>query len=121
MLSRLKKLVGGHASASLPKFAVAMPEAGAGAYLLMDFPALEELERQLGPDYVAIMESGFRGPSTLIISRALAICLHNAEPDGAPWGLSLSDLGMRLFDAQIRIMKGLTLAEAQAAIEEAKV
>lgn len=105
----------------LPKFAVPMPEAGEGAFLLMDVRALEELESQLGPDYFQMLESGFRGPSTLIISRALAICLHGAEPDGAPWGLSLHDLGRRLFDAQLRMMKGITLAEAEAAVQEAKV
>jgi hypothetical protein len=106
------------AAAPLPKFAVAMPEAGAGAYLLMDFPALEELERHLGDDYWMVMQSGFRGSSTLIISRALAVCLCGAEPDAAPWGLSLQELGRRLYDAQIRVLKGITLEEAETAIAE---
>ncbi len=120
MLDRLKAIFSTPVEAApFPRFAVPMPEAGNKAYLLMDIAALEELQRQLGDDYFSMLELGFRGLSTLIISRALAICLHNAEPDGAPWGLSLSDLGRRLLDAQIRTMKGITLEEAEAAIAEA--
>lgn len=106
--------------AALPKNAVPMPEAGQGAYLLMDFPAMEALEAAFGPSYWAIAEHGFTGPSPLVISRALAVCLHGAEADGAPWGLSLREIGTRLYDSQVRALRGITLAEAIAAVEDAK-
>lgn len=120
MLDTIRKFFTKPVAAPLPQFAVAMPEAGDGAFILMDMDALEKLQGQFGDDYFSLMETGFRTPSVVIISRALAICLHGAEPDGAPWGLSLEEIGRRLFDSQIRSWKGITLAEAEAAIAEAK-
>ena len=121
MLGRLKSMFSTTSEAvALPKNAVPMPEAGDGAYVLMDFPAMEALEEALGPSYWSICEHGFIGPSALIISRALAVCLHGGEPDEAPWGLSLQEVGRRLYDAQVRALRGITLEEAIALVEEAK-
>jgi hypothetical protein len=105
---------------ALPKGAVPMPEAGKGAYIIMDFPAMSALEEAFGPSYWSICEHGFTGPSPLVISRALAVSLHGAEADGAPWGLSLREIGTRLYDSQVRALRGITLAEAIAAVEEAQ-
>lgn len=105
---------------TLPKFAVPMPEAGEGAYVLMDLAAMEALEDGLGPNYWKICEEGFIGPSAMIIARALAVCLHGGEAEEAPWGLSLREVGRRLYDAQVRALRGITLAEAIELVEQQK-
>lgn len=106
-------------SKDFPKFAVPFPEAGEGAYLHMSVPELEALEALFGDEYFKIIEIGFRHPSPAVISRALALCLKDGDASAAPWGLSLVELGRRLYDAQLRMWKGITLAEAEAAIEAA--
>lgn len=100
------------------RFKVPMIEAGKNAYLHFDTEALAQLESDLGDDYWRIMESAFNKPSSLIISRALAVALKNAEPDGAPWGLTMQQLGTRLYDAQIRVLIGVPLEEATIIIKE---
>lgn len=121
MLGRMKSLFSTKPEAvALPKNAVPMPEAGEGAYVLISLPEMEQLEASLGEQYWMLCEVGFRHPAPAVISRALAICLHGGDMDSAPWGLSIQQIGRRLFDAQLRTLKGITLAEAEAAIEEAK-
>ncbi|MFB9952183.1 hypothetical protein ACFFP0_25345 [Rhizobium puerariae] len=99
-------------------FHVPMSEVAPGAYVHMDIDALAQLERDFGEDYWTILSAGFQKPSPLIISRCLAVCLKGAEPDGAPWGLTLEQLGTRLFDAQIRVLKGIPLEEAIMAVKQ---
>lgn len=124
MLDRLKSMFTTpepeEPAVGLPKGAVPMPEAGKGAYLLMNFPAMTALEEAFGPSYWSICEHGFTGPSPLVISRALAVCLHGAEAAGAPWGLSLNEIGRRLYDSQVRALRGITLEEAIALVDEAQ-
>ncbi|MBB3410661.1 hypothetical protein FHT87_004593 [Rhizobium sp. BK316] len=91
---------------------VAMPEAGNGAYLFMGVDALEQLEADFGEDYFEIISRGFLKPSAVIISRTMAVCLVNGDDSGFPWGLTIDQIGLRLYDAQIRVFKGKTLAEA---------
>lgn len=91
---------------------VPMPEAGDGAYLFMGVDALEHLEADFGEDYFEIISRGFLKPSAVIISRAMAVCLVNGDDSKFPWGLTIDQIGLRLYDAQIRVFKGKTLAEA---------
>lgn len=103
------------------RFAVPMPEAGEGAYLLFarDLTDITALEAGLGEEFVSICEIAFRHPAPSVIARALAICLKDGDACAAPWGLSLQELGRRLYDAELRSIRGISLEEAEAAIAEA--
>lgn len=122
IVSQIKTIIGlGEQPApEISKNCVPMPEVAPGAFLQMDLETLQQIERDLGEDYWSIMQMGFLKPSPLIISRVLALCLKNGEPEGAPWGLSIEELGKRLYDVQIRTYRGITLAEAVLLIEEQK-
>lgn len=117
MLDRIKRMLTGSQAIEFPKFAVPMPEAGPLAHLLFDMNALEEIERQLGDDYLNIIHAGFTSPSPLIISRCLALTFRDGPVEDAPWGLSPLDLGRRLYDGLLRSTKGITLADAEEIIK----
>jgi hypothetical protein len=120
ILSKIKEVIGlnEQPAPEIPKDCVPMPEVAQGAFLQMDLETLQQIELDLGEDYWSIMGMGFLKPSPLIISRVLALCLKNGEPEKAPWGLSIEELGKRLYDVQIRTYQGITLAEAVLLIEE---
>lgn len=103
-------------------FKLPFPEAGASAYLYLDFNTMEYFGGRYGDNWREVVVMGLSGGSSAIVADGLRYMLFGEDEnalDDLPWGMTSQEIGARLLDAFSLAISGKTRAEIAAEKESA--
>lgn len=99
---------------------VALPNAGEGAYLQLDIEALEKLETAFPEveDFVTHIIKGLAELRPSLYRVAVQAMLHDGDASAIPFGMTWTDLNIKLLDAIHYSIHGKSYAEVKEEHEE---
>lgn len=99
---------------------VALPEAGEGAFLQLDIEALEKLETAFPEvdDFITHLIKGLAELRPSLYRVAVEAMLHGGDGSAIPFGMTWTDLNIKLLDAIHYSIHGKSYAQVKQEHEE---